>query len=155
MKWFTVALIASTAVLAGCNDSNKMTAPRNTVYTATLSGNQSVPPTGSQATGVAQFTVLPGGAIQWSLRTTGLDSVFASHIHAGRPGQGGPVAIPLFAGGPLRDLNIQGTITDAATVAEALLLFRADSAYVNVHTNAFQGGEIRGRVMLQASGGSY
>jgi len=155
MKWFTLVLIASAAVLSSCNHSDKMVAPRNTVYTASLSGNQSVPPTGSQATGVAQFTVLPSGAIQWSLRTTGLDSVFASHIHAGRPGDSGPVAIPLFAGGPIRDLNVQGTITDAVQVATALQLFGADSAYVNVHTNAFQGGEIRGRVSLQTSGGSY
>src|SRR5262249_41916989 len=153
MKWFTLVLIASAAVLGGCQDSSQMLAPRTTVYTESLSGNQSVPPTGSNATGVAQFTVLPGGSIQWSLQTTGLDSVFASHIHAGRPGQAGPVAIPLFAGGPVRDLNVQGTITDAAQVASALALFRADSAYVNVHTNAVQAGEIRGPIVLKSRGG--
>jgi len=156
MKWLTLVLIASAGVLSSCNnDSNHMAGPRNTVYTANLSGDQSVPATGSNATGVAQFTVLPSGAIQWTLRTTGLDSVFASHIHAGRPGQSGPVAIPLFAGGPIRDLNVQGTITDAAQVAAALTLFRADSGYVNVHTNAFQSGEIRGRISLRTGMGGY
>jgi hypothetical protein len=155
MKWFALVLIATAAVLAGCRDSGRMTGVTNAAtntFSASLAGNQAVPPTGSGATGAARFDVMSDGTIHWSLQTTGLDTVLAAHIHAGKRGQNGDVVVPLYTGGPTRDLNVTGTITDPAQIAAAVWLFRSDSAYVNVHTPRFIGGEIRGQVLT--AGGS-
>jgi CHRD domain-containing protein len=170
MKWLVVLLIASASLLASCQESSWVVGVNNTssgniflnataasddvtMYGASLTGDQENPPTGSDATGIARFHVMHDGSIRWSLRTTGLDSVIAAHIHAGIPGQNGPVIVPLFSGGPVNDINVRGEITDSVEVAAVLALFQADSAYVNVHTTAFQGGEIRGQVNPKETGG--
>jgi hypothetical protein len=149
MKWFALVLIATAVVLAGCRDSGRMTGvnnPGTNTYNASLTGNQSVPPSGSNATGAARVDVMSDGMMHWSLRTTGLDTVIAAHIHAGKLGENGPVIVPLYTGGPTTDLNVTGMIMDRAQIASVLGLIRSDSAYVNVHTTKFQGGEIRGQV---------
>ena len=169
MRWLVVLLIASASLLASCQESSWVLGVNNTdsnmflqvaaangevtMYNANLTGDQENPPTGSSATGVAKFHLMHDGSIRWSLRTTGLDSVIAAHIHAGIPGQNGPIIVPLFGGGPTTDLNIRGEITDSDQVAAVLALFQADSAYVNVHTTTFTGGEIRGQIEPRETGG--
>ena len=170
MKWLAVLLIASASLLASCQESSWVVGVNNTgsgsiflntaaangdvtMYSATLSGDQENPPTGSDATGIARFHLMHDGSLRWSLRTTGLDSVIAAHIHAGIPGQNGPVIVPLFSGEPTNDINVRGEITDSAEVQAVLDLFQADSAYVNVHTTAFTDGEIRGQVDPKETGG--
>ena len=168
MKWLVVLLIASGSLLASCQESSRVVGVNTTdsnmflqaaaanggvtMYTASL-GDEENPPTGSSATGVAKFHLMHDGSIRWSLRTTGLDNVIAAHIHSGIPGQNGPIIVPLFGGGPVTDLNVRGEITDPDQVAAALALFQADSAYVNVHTTTFTGGEIRGQVEPKETGG--
>ena len=170
MKWLAVLVVASASVLASCQESSRVTGLNSDnsgnmgitasaasgevrMWSAELTGDQENPPTGSDATGIARFHLMNDGSIRWSLRTTGLDSVIASHIHAGIPGQNGPIIVPLFMGEPTGDLNIRGEITDSTEVAAVLALFEADSAYVNVHTIAFPGGEIRGQVEPKQTGG--
>jgi len=64
----------------------------------------------------------------------------AAHIHLGRPGQAGPVALPLC--GPCKS-GAQGVAPLDAKLAAAL---QSGGAYVNVHTKKNPGGEIRGQV---------
>ncbi len=85
----------------------------------------------------------------------------ASHIHVGAVGAGGPTVINITvpAGGISNDYALSGTFgcTDVAVRAaqginscedfeQALLL---NNTYVNVHSTANPGGEIRGQLIRQ------
>jgi len=169
MKWLSLVLIASVSFLAACEDASWTLAVNNTesdiffstqaaagetrMYSAYLTGADEVPSTSSEGTGVARFHLMKDGSIRWSLRTSDVDSVIAAHIHAGVAGQIGPVIVGLFGGGPEQDIHVRGEITDPGDIEAVLALFHADSAYVNVHTTAHEGGEVRGQVVPKTTGG--
>ncbi len=121
-----------------------------TKLTATLDTKSEVPAVTGVA-GTGKFTgTLRGNKLSWSLTFSGLSGpALAAHVHLGKPGQAGPVAIPLC--GPCTS-GAKGT---AKANAQALKAIRAGAAYVNVHTQANQGGEIRGQIAggKAASGG--
>ena len=84
---------------------------------------------------------LSGRSLTWRLtfsRLTG--KALAAHIHLGRTGVAGPVAVPLC--GPCVS-GAHRTVSVTAKVRAALL---AGTAYVNVHTARNPGGEVRGQV---------
>jgi hypothetical protein len=112
-----------------------------------LTARQEVPrPKGkvnrARATFTATITKSDGGtAIVWRLthgRLTG--PAVAAHIHTGRAGRAGPVAISLC--GPCRSVA-NGRATVNATTLAAL---EAGRAYVNIHTRRNPGGEVRGQI---------
>jgi hypothetical protein len=82
----------------------------------------------------------------------------AGHIHAGPRGVAGPVVLDFtFPPGRTGDFAIQFRLSTAdfrarpeigiATMADALQAIIAGNAYVNIHTSAFPGGEIRGQLV--------
>jgi hypothetical protein len=78
--------------------------------------------------------------LSWKGSYSGLTGpATAAHFHSGEPGKNGGVAIPITpATSPLEG---SATLTDAQA-AELL----AGKWYVNLHTEANKGGEIRGQV---------
>ena len=115
--------------------------------TAALNSRQEVPkPKGAVSRAAGSFTLTAtkvdsGTTIAWRLtfrRLTG--RAVAAHIHIGRRGAAGPVAIPLC--GPCRS-GVRGTATPNAATLAAL---EAGRAYVNVHTKGNAAGEIRGQL---------
>jgi hypothetical protein len=113
-----------------------------TKLTARLAAGSETPrPTGaSRASGLFTAT-LTGSSLAWRLtfsRLTG--KALAAHVHLGRPGVAGPVAVPLC--GPCVS-GAHGTKKVTAKARSALL---SGGAYVNVHTARNPGGEIRGQV---------
>jgi hypothetical protein len=68
----------------------------------------------------------------------------AAHIHAAAPpGMNAGVVVPLMAIG-----GTSGTVTGGGTLTPALVQAVLDGlAYVNVHTQMFPGGEIRGQIV--------
>jgi len=113
----------------------------------TLSSRQEVPkPKGNvkRATGSFTATVAQMGAtgtIAWRLRFSRLTGrAAAAHIHIGRVGRAGPVAVALC--GPCRN-GQRGT---ANLTAATLAALEAGRGYVNVHTAKNPGGEIRGQI---------
>jgi hypothetical protein len=92
------------------------------------------------ATGLFTAT-LSGSSLTWRLtfsRLTG--KALAAHIHLGRAGVAGPVAVPLC--GPCVS-GVHKTSKLTSRVKTALMSGRA---YVNVHTAKNPAGEIRGQV---------
>ena len=72
-------------------------------------------------------------------------NVTASHIHRGRSGVNGPVVFPLYTGTGAFDPNTPvggGIMLSAENLVDLLTGYY----YVNVHTTAFPGGEIRGQI---------
>jgi hypothetical protein len=84
---------------------------------------------------------LTGSSLPWRLTFSKLTGkALAAHIHLGRPGVAGPVAVPLC--GPCAS-GVHGTKRLTVKVRAALL---SKGAYVNVHTARNKAGEIHGQV---------
>lgn len=118
---------------------------------AQLNARQEVPkPKGNvrRATGSFTATVTKEGttgSVAWRLSFSRLTGrAVAAHIHIGRTGRAGPVAVPLC--GPCRS-GARGT---ASVSAAALAAIEAGRAYVNVHTARNPAGEIRAQLPAAA-----
>ena len=108
----------------------------------TLSGAEEVPPvaTGARATGT--IMVADNLAVSGSVVTAGLAGV-AAHIHIGARGENGPVAVGLVKTAD----NTWAVPGGAKFSAEQYTAFLAGRTYVNVHTAANKGGEIRAQLV--------
>lgn len=106
-----------------------------------LSGDQEVPAVATMASGSGQFTVNDDMSISGSVTTTSVKGTSA-HIHEGAPGVNGGVAVPLTMKG-----ENEWAVPDGAKLTAAQMdALRAGSLYVNVHSDAHKGGEIRGQL---------
>ena len=132
-------------------------------FTAQLHGGNEVPVvvTGSVGTSTVTWnTVTKTGTYRVDVYNMPVGTT-ASHIHTGAVGAGGPVIINFTvpAGGISNDYALSGTFscTDVTVRAaqginscedfeQALLL---NNTYVNVHSQANPGGEIRGQLIRQ------
>jgi hypothetical protein len=105
-----------------------------------LDGLQEVPPSGSGARGDAAITLNPDATISYTVTTAGVVGT-AAHIHDGAFGTNGGIEVTLD-GGPSAWVGTSAPLTPAQI--EALQTKRW---YVNVHSAAFPGGEIRGQLV--------
>jgi hypothetical protein len=93
--------------------------------------------------------------------TTNVHAITQSHIHIGDFGVNGPIVVFLYgfnaAGTESAGILSEGDFTAAnliarpaigfgATMPELVAKLRSGGAYVNVHTIAHPGGEIRGQI---------
>jgi len=138
-----VWLVLGAAVLAvGCT-----TVPGK--RPAALSGSAEVPPVTTTATGTTDIVVRPSKCpstgsssnchtVAGTVWTNGVDAT-AAHIHQGAPGQNGPVVVTLVK------------VADGVWTVPGGTVFTDDQfatywngqMYVNVHSDANKGGEIR------------
>jgi hypothetical protein len=111
-----------------------------TRFTATLSGQNEVPANNSTATGAFMGTYdSDSKVLRYEVTYQGLNPTMG-HIHRGAPGKNGGVEIGFkdVSSSPIRG---QATLTQAK--ADSLM---AGLYYVNLHSQAFPGGEIRGNI---------
>ncbi len=106
-----------------------------------LSGAQEVPPVTTSAAGTGSITVAADGAVSGSVTTTGLAGTMA-HIHLAAMGKNGPVIIPLTKTGD----GVWSVPAGAKLSAEQMKSYEAGDLYVNVHSDANKGGEIRAQM---------
>jgi hypothetical protein len=113
---------------------------------ASMDGAQETPPNASPGTGTAIFTRTAPNQLSYTYDYQNLVSpLTASHIHEAPPGTPGSIVIPLSIGAG----GTSGTVSDTATADPALLdRICANPAgfYINLHTDTFPGGEIRGQL---------
>ena len=110
----------------------------------TLDGKSQVPPNTSAATGTADIDYDPASKkLSWKMTYSGLSGpATAAHFHgpaAAGANAGVEVAIPNATASPVEG---SATLTDAQ--AADLV---AGKYYINIHTAANPGGEIRGQVI--------
>jgi hypothetical protein len=120
--------------------------PNNT-YSAALDSAQEVPPPPSnQGTGTGNLTLDPTTKLlHVYMKWSGLGTVTNAHIHGpAAPGVSGPVIFNLIPPKPATSpLRIQVGPLNATQEAD----LNAGRWYLNIHTAAVPGGEIRGRIV--------
>jgi hypothetical protein len=134
-------------------------------FSTQMTGDQEVHDVVTTATGDASFVVSADGAsISYEVNVAGLVDVTMAHIHLGVVGEDGPVVAWLYPDGPppvliageTTGVLATGTITAddlvgefegeaLSTLIDAML---AGGTFVNVHTDAYPAGEIRGQIAL-------
>jgi CHRD domain-containing protein len=106
----------------------------------TLSGAEEVPPVSTAARGSGSFTIGDDGAVSGSVTTSGVQGTMA-HIHMAAKGQNGGVIVPLTKSGDTYSAPAGAKLNEAQMAA-----FKAGNLYVNVHSAANKGGEVRGQL---------
>ena len=107
-----------------------------------LSGANEVPPVTTAASGSGTITVADDGAVSGSVKVTGVAATMA-HIHVGAAGKNGPVIVPLTQTAPGEWSVPAGAKFDT----EQIKSYKAGDLYVNVHSEANKGGEIRAQII--------
>jgi hypothetical protein len=129
-------------------------------FTALLSGANEVPGVVNGAGGTATVTLdLATRTVTYRVDVYNMPSgTTASHFHAGGPGVSGPVVVNFTVQPNIsNDFSISGTATSADLVArqaqginswdDFIQALTLGQIYVNVHSTANPGGEIRGQVV--------
>ncbi len=109
-------------------------------FRADLDGAQQVPPVITDTGGWATVDLNADNTLTYLVRTWGLTGTDA-HIHVGAVGVSGGILVPL-TGGPTTWSG-----TSAVLTAAEIAILRASGLYVNVHTAANPGGEVRGQIV--------
>jgi hypothetical protein len=135
------AVVAAGLFVTGLGLGASGTSPVRLTAKLAARGEVPAPKAAVRATGL--FTAsLSGRSLTWRLTFSRLTGrALAAHIHLGKAGVAGPVAVPLC--GPCAS-GAHGKVTVTSRVRAALL---ARGAYVNVHTAKNAAGEIRGQVV--------
>src|SRR6185436_3088969 len=119
-------------------------------YAAELRPTNEVPPANSTAFGSAFVTLDPiNDSITWEVNTSGIANASLSHIHRNVAGVNGPVIIDFAtSAGQIPNGRTSGTRSIAAlSQTDRTNLATAPAGfYVNVHSTAFPGGEVRGQL---------
>jgi hypothetical protein len=126
-----------------------VTARNEVEFALELLPHEEFPVPDSDASGNGSFSVnLASGAVSGSVSVTGFDPTFA-HLHNGFAGVNGPVVIGLVQDDtdPLTWRAPDG----AAFTQEQVDRLLAGRIYVNVHSDAFPGGEVRAQLLPECS----
>lgn len=141
-----IPLVSFTNIFA---DDNKFSTP--------LTGMEEVPPVNTNSTGIALFELVKNN-INFKVNVTNLDNINSAHIHLGEFGQNGDVIFTLFKPAtPIDVLNgtlVEGKVTavdlqgplKGKTVNDLVQLINNTKTYVNIHTEQYPNGEIRGQI---------
>jgi hypothetical protein len=105
----------------------------------TLTGDQEVPPVTSDAKGEGKIKIGDDKTVSGKITTKGIEGTMG-HIHQGAaPGENGPPIVTLEKGADGSWSVPAGTkLTDDQYAA-----YKAGKLYVNIHSAAHKGGEIR------------
>jgi hypothetical protein len=150
----TIALVtvsAAVVALAACSSMSPppsnpaAAAPAASTPTAgqrvALSGANEVPPVATNAAGTGLITINADHTVSGSINVTGM-SPTAAHIHEAAPGVNGPIIVPLAKSGDTTfTVPANAKLTDAQYAA-----YKAGNLYVNVHSAAHPGGELRSQL---------
>ena len=127
-----------------------------TTLTADLSAEAEVPNPGpGGATGSAVITVDDEtNEVCFELTIDGLgaqDAVIAAHIHEGAEGVAGDVVVPLFTEPPTGEMT--GCVQDVDADLVAAIIADPAAYYVNIHSEQFPDGAVRGQLVVSVAGG--
>jgi hypothetical protein len=135
-----IAFVIGLLISGGCSTTASESGGGGGVK-VTLTGNEEVPPVKTAASGTGSFVIAPDKSVSGSVTTTGVDGT-AAHIHEGPAGKNGPVIVPLTKGA-----NNTWSVAPGAKLTDSQYAsYKAGNLYVNVHSAANKGGEIRAQL---------
>ena len=113
---------------------------------ASLNGAQEVPAVTTSATGLAVFTLSQSlEKLKFRVTLAGLSrAITGAHFHTGARGVAGPVSINLLS-------YVTGNVIEGEVLTTPAFLasLNISEIYINVHTAANPGGEIRGQLSFE------
>ncbi|MGH9379697.1 MAG: CHRD domain-containing protein, partial [Thermoanaerobaculia bacterium] len=111
-------------------------------FEAELDGDQETPPVPTDHTGTGVFSYdFDTQELTWEVtHDIDLAEVVGAHIHLGAVGKPGPIVIPM-------DHTVNPIVGSATLTPDMEMDLTNELYYVNVHTNAYPGGEIRGQIL--------
>jgi hypothetical protein len=132
-------------------------------FKAKLLGSEVVLPVKTTAEGEAIFQLSKDGReLTYKLTVADIENVTAAHIHYGKMGKNGPPVVNLFTGSK-KEGKFSGTLSEGRIMANDLMgelkgklfshfiqMIEDGHAYVNVHTDKYPDGEIRGKIWSDA-----
>ena len=138
-------LIVAAALLSGCETMSSAWDSTKSVFTfdnVKLSGSEQNPPVTTSASGSGTITVKDDKTVSGSVKTSGVVGT-AAHIHMAPAGRNGPVIVTLTksSDGNTWSVPAGAKLTDAQYDA-----YKKGGLYVNVHSAANKGGEVRGQL---------
>jgi hypothetical protein len=139
-KVVLAAAVLALAACAGVREKMPDWMPGSGATSVKLTGGEEVPPVNTSGSGSGSFRIAEDGTVSGSVKTEGVQGTMA-HIHQGAKGQNGPVIIPLTKNGDTYTAPQGAKLTPAQLQA-----FKSGGLYVNVHSNAHKGGEVRGQL---------
>ena len=100
-----------------------------------------MPAVETTATGTGTITVGADKSVSGSVTTKGVEGV-AAHIHHAAAGKNGPPIVSLEKTGD----GVWSVPKGSKLTEEQVAAYKAGELYVNVHSAAHKGGEIRGQI---------
>ena len=152
MKPRILGLAASVVAVTAWSAPIHPTPAQGTTYTAYMNGANEVPANTTTGTGTATF-VLDGNQLRYTVTVLGLTGpATMAHIHVGKPGASGPHVydfdITKTASGTVAHgyIDLTKEVSKGVSGDSLKTLLTNGNAYVNVHTAAHPGGEVRGQI---------
>jgi hypothetical protein len=137
-KIAAVALAGALGLLASCQSTGPMMGAGERV---TLTGANEVPAVTTTASGSGNVTIKDDRSVSAKITVTGMTAT-AAHIHEAAMGANGPVIVPFTKTADNTFEAAAGAkLTDAQYAS-----YKAGKLYVNVHSAAHPGGEIRAQL---------
>ena len=129
------------------------------LFSASLTGAQQVPPVTTTASGTADFSLNKlNNQFDLNLGVSGLQqtNITGSQIRLGATGQEGSSIVDLGAGSQyvVNGTQLQRTISNGAFPASSVTPLQASGTYINVSTTANSEGELRGQ-LTPTQGGTF
>lgn len=141
MRQPRIALLGAVAFAVLAATACATTSDMNAASGVKLAGAQEVPAVTSMASGSGSIMVAADHSVSGSVTTTGIEGK-AAHIHQAASGMNGPVIVPLTKTGDATwSVPAGAKLTD-----DQYTSYQAGNMYVNVHSAANPGGEIRGQL---------
>jgi hypothetical protein len=127
---------------------SKSTTPSMRQFSAKLSSSEEVPPTDSEASGTASFNA-NDDLITYKLQVSGPAEISGAHLHKGEKNTNGYIVADLVTGeqaeGSITSSDLTGPL-EGKTITDIVELMEKGSIYINLHSNTFPDGEIRGQI---------
>jgi hypothetical protein len=144
------AFILSGFFIASCSKDNSPDRPSVKDVSVNMSAKQEVPPVKNRnETGSAHIVLFPDSTLAFSLDVSGLasgDQLTVAHIHTGGPVESGSPVIVLVDNSTIKFNGTSASGTIKLTSSQYHDYTGTGDFYVNIHSNQFPDGLLRGQI---------